>query len=293
MEADYDDFIIHDTYHEAVPRPTYEENRALDLKLIERGQLEPIRVNRKMWILDGYTRHDLLGQRGKKIKYEFMDFETEEEELTYVIETNVMRRHLNHYQKLETIHKLYKKIKAEPQSRFMDTWYNIIKSVKDGSNTVEAISKDTGHHRVHVNKTLHELEEKYYVRIEKKWQEFESKNGRGGMRNFCTILPKAEEFISKYEKREKGGANVILGKITGIHRCVVAKGIVVIDKADRETKELLREGKLSISGVYGDLTRCKKSKVGEKHLVWGKYTKIKCPSCDHIATKSEYIKVEV
>ena len=66
MEGVYDDFKINDKYFKAIPRPTEDECSALDMKLIERGQMEPIIVNKDMVILDGHTRFDLLTQRGKR-----------------------------------------------------------------------------------------------------------------------------------------------------------------------------------------------------------------------------------
>jgi len=107
MEADYDTFKIIPKYLKALPRSTYDELHAMDQNLIQRGQQKPIEVRRDMGILDGYTRHDLLGQRGVKIKYIFKDFPTEEEEYEYVKECNVMRRQLNLFQRVETMYEFY------------------------------------------------------------------------------------------------------------------------------------------------------------------------------------------
>ena len=81
MEAEADTFKIIPKYLNALPRSTHDELHALDQKLIQRGQQEPIKVRRDMGILNGYTRHDLLGQRGVKIKYEFRDFEQKRKNL--------------------------------------------------------------------------------------------------------------------------------------------------------------------------------------------------------------------
>lgn len=288
QEANYDDFVKHDRYFEAMPRPNEVEEKALDMKLIQRGQLEPIKVNKKMWILDGYTRWELLGQRGKKIKFIIMEFESDQEEFEYVIECNVMRRQLNHFQKLEALYTLYKREKDQPQSRFTETWANILSSIKKGNILVKDISEDTGHHAVHVNKTLKELEEKYYISVNKIWREFEDGGGRGGLRNECSLMPKGEEFLIKYKPREKGGASLMIGKITGIDRTVVAKGMLLIDKSDTKTKRLLREGKLSISGEYEKLVNPERRKIKHNTKQWRRDSNVKCPHCDHIAKRDEF-----
>ena len=111
MEASMNSFKKNDLYYMSMPRPTKQEEQGLDLNLIERGQFEPIKVKRDMTILDGYTRWELLGQRGKKIKYEFREFESLDDELNYVVECNVMKRNLTAYQKVEAMLKLFGELK--------------------------------------------------------------------------------------------------------------------------------------------------------------------------------------
>ncbi len=291
MEAEYDSFKINDMYLKALPRPNKEESLSLDMKLIQRGQQVPIIVNKDMVILDGHSRHYLLSQRGKRIKYQIMNFETPEEEFEFVVETNVMRRQLTNFSRLEAVRKMYDMIKGEPQSRKMNTWAGILNAVKDGNTTVKEIHKVLGHNPVHINATLKEMENEYYVRLNKKWTPHdEQKEGmnRGGMRNHIELLPKSMEFLSKYKPREKGGANVLIGKITGCDRTVVAKAVVLMDRCDEDIKDKLRKGIISISGAYGDLTRDKKIKTDKYKNTWSKYAKIKCPHCKKISEKNEF-----
>lgn len=287
--ATYDRFKINDEYHSAVPRPTDHEYSALEWKILERGQQEPIVVNENMVILDGHTRYDIMSQRGMEIKYIVRKFANEKEEMQYVVESNVMRRQLTNYARLESVRKMYDMIKSEPQSRRMDTWAGIFKAVDEGKNTVKEIEDVLGHNRVHINMSIKEMEKEHYVKIEKKWTKYDDRDdGRGGMRNFISLLPKGKEFLSKYKPRQKGGANVLIGKITGCDRTVVAKAMVIMDKCDDTIKQKLRKGSLSISGVYEDLLGGKRRKSSKYTASWSKYAKIKCPHCKKIAEKQDY-----
>lgn len=297
LEASYDDFVVHPQYYRAVPRPTYEENSALDMKLIQKGQLEPIKVNRKMWILDGYTRHELLGQRGKKIKYLFMDFDTPEEELEYVVETNVMRRQLNKFQRIETVYGLYKQRREEMRSKNYDGMISTLESIKKGNNNSIGIGKDIGYQRQSVNKIIRELRDGYYVRIEKEFKKYEAGKGRGGTTiNIVTMLPKGEAFLSNRSRKIRGGAGILVGKIIGLNRNTIAKGITIIDKADEEMKERLRSGAMSMNKAFNILTEIipppKEHKESTNPYYIDKYWRLKdiiqCPHCEHESPKSEY-----
>lgn len=291
MEADYDDFVIHQAYLEAMPRPNYEENQALDLKLIQRGQQEPIKVNRKMWILDGYTRHDLLGQRGKKIKYMFMDFNSSHDEWEYVVETNVMRRQLNKYQRIEAMYGMYKNRKQEIKNKNYDGWIAVMQSVKKGNTTAIDVAEDIGYHRQAINKISRVLEKNFYIRRIAEFRKHESGKGRGGTTyHILSLLPKSEEFLSKHTKRQMGSASVLIGKIIGLHRNTVVKGMTIVEQGDEGMKRRLRDGELTMNNAYAQLVNIG-HREGIKYTkrLWKNDSNIRCPHCDRVSKKSEYI----
>ena len=100
-------------YKDMVPRPTSEDFAVLKESLMESGQQIPIVINSKGDILDGFTRFDILSERGIPLKTTVKDFETEEEELKFVIQSNLARRHLSLFQKIELTYSLYKKLREK------------------------------------------------------------------------------------------------------------------------------------------------------------------------------------
>ena len=47
-------------YYNAIPRPNKEEFTALKMSIIEKGQQDPITVNKNLIILDGHTRYNIM-----------------------------------------------------------------------------------------------------------------------------------------------------------------------------------------------------------------------------------------
>jgi len=94
------ELIIKRKYLNAVFRPTTEENNEIGESLKTNGQLERIKINKKKWVLDGFTRTGWGKKyKWKNLQYELKEFDDPLEEFKYVIETNVKRRQLNRYKR--------------------------------------------------------------------------------------------------------------------------------------------------------------------------------------------------
>ena len=93
-----------------------EEPMFQDLK--EHGQREPVTIDQKFNLLDGYTRDEFLEELEKpKIKFIQYQFESESEKLAYIVSKNRMRRHLSTYQKCEWAIPVYEQAKKEAEKR--------------------------------------------------------------------------------------------------------------------------------------------------------------------------------
>ncbi len=294
MEADADQFKIIDKYYEALPRSSKDELHALDLKLIQRGQQTPIEVRRSdMGILDGYTRHDLLGQRGKKIKYIFKDFATEEEEFEYVVETNVMRRQLNIFQRVEAMYQFFLEETLARREKDRTSQFDVMQvlsNVKTMSTT--DIEKNTKYSKRTCLRLLNELKEIWCVgKGENVYIPHEKGNGGTTMHTW-KLLPKGVEMLSKRKDRKVGAVGNVLGKIIGCGRTSVLFSATIIEKGDEETKDQCRNGVLSIRSAYNLIVTPAELR-GKKHAnpSWTPYSKIKCPHCDHISVKKDYTLV--
>lgn len=93
---------INPEYQTLVPRPIDEEYKSLELDIIEKkGATEPIKINKKDEILDGHTRFEICSKHALHFDTQIMDFQSVLDEKIYIIETNLKRRHLTDYQKIE------------------------------------------------------------------------------------------------------------------------------------------------------------------------------------------------
>ena len=283
MEGVYDDFKINDRYFKAIPRPTEHEYNALDMKLIERGQMEPITVNKNMVILDGHTRFDILTQRGKKVKYVIKHFENDKDELSYVVESNIMRRQLNSFQRIEAVYDMYKVKRKERKS--YDSEINVLNSIKHGKNTAKDIGKECNHTSQSVNRICLQLSKLGYVSIEPKFKKYG--HGRsGGTRTYSyETTDTTDDFLRTHSKKQKGSASMLVGKIIGVSRGTVEKGIALIERADGNMKKRLRAGHISMNQAY-DILLGLNGKVGVSRR---KYTsRIQCPHCNEIDHKTRF-----
>lgn len=88
-------------YQSLVPPLTKEEYEKLKEDIQKHGQLEPIKVNSKGEILDGYSRNQICSNLGITPKFEVKTFENKLLEKRYVIAANIYRRQLNTFQRVE------------------------------------------------------------------------------------------------------------------------------------------------------------------------------------------------
>ncbi len=99
--------VFSEKYYEMVPRPTKDEWIALDNSIRLNGLQEPIVINQKGVILDGYTRYEICRNRKITPKTRTMKFDNEIDETRYVLETNATRRQLNAFQKVELFMEIF------------------------------------------------------------------------------------------------------------------------------------------------------------------------------------------
>lgn len=89
-------------YYDFVPRPNAEDRENLKKSIEKKGIQIPIIVNRDGFILDGHTRYEICLELGiEDIPFEVKSFTDEIEERKFVVMTNLARRHLNKFQKVE------------------------------------------------------------------------------------------------------------------------------------------------------------------------------------------------
>lgn len=94
--------IVRQDYLDLVPRLSAEDYKRLEESLKKDGQLIAITVNQKGEILDGHTRFELCNKlKLLPIKFVVKTFENPDDEMRFVIMTNLARHQLTKFQKVE------------------------------------------------------------------------------------------------------------------------------------------------------------------------------------------------
>ena len=134
---------INDHFFDLVPRPSKQEMQILTESIMKNGQREPIVINHNHFILDGHTRFEVCQNLGIEPVCRVMKFDTYEEEEAYVVESNMERRNVNNFQKLEIYHNYYEKIKKKVQSqKTRDKYGRIVSMNKNvrGTRSIEILA---------------------------------------------------------------------------------------------------------------------------------------------------------
>jgi len=104
---------VDEEYFDIVPRPNNKERHGIKQSILGDGQLTPIIVNENGIILDGHTRFEICEELRIKPKYIVKKFKTKKEERKFVIMTNIARRHLTKFQKIEMAWEIYENEKEK------------------------------------------------------------------------------------------------------------------------------------------------------------------------------------
>lgn len=107
-----------------IPRPTDDQKAILKHSIATEGLKNPIIINKKGKIIDGHTRYEICQSLSIEPRYEIREFRDEQDELDYVLTSNVKRRHLTQLQiyelfenKVNLLRDETQKIKAEKISQ--------------------------------------------------------------------------------------------------------------------------------------------------------------------------------
>ncbi len=280
-------------YYDAVPRSISDERQLVKESMLEDGLLEELKLNVEGIVLDGHTRIEIgdeIGWKrtdGKPIipRFTVKEFETKNQERQYVIKINLMRRHLNAFQKVRLAAKLYVHYGNGQHMIREGNRYNILIELKKQSEPVRAslLGESLGMRSSNVLKLLAGLKEDFCVRRE------EEKNPKDtGKAYIFSILPKGEEVLSKGKPDKVTMATI--GRSVGVGRVRASQIIYLMNNADHKLLDKLEKGQIAVSAAYTGL-------MGDGTKVpvisgWKPYTKVICPLCDKVSMKKEWKKFD-
>jgi len=286
LEAPATSFKINPKYYDAIQRPTYDEERALNESIIVNGQLIPIVANSNMVVLDGHSRFNTLNNLGKTIKYIIQDFSNEEDEHRFVVESNIMRRNLNPFQKIEAMYHFIKKEREKKRMsvKSVNSIYAILTAIKAGKKTSREIATEAGMEINYVAHMLTDLTNDYSVsRVSKT-----VKNGGHGKMTIYeyTLLPKAEELLAK-DLRWK--SKVTISRSIGVSKTTMELGLYLIENANDDVLNKLRKGALHINTAYQMISQKVVDRRDPKKLI--RKPHLKCPECSHVGENDTFKRI--
>lgn len=279
-------------YFDMIPRPITEERQLLKESILEDGLTDEIKININGEVLDGHTRIEICEELGWKNpqtekpiipKYLVKEFENKEKEAEYVIISNLMRRHLNSFQKVRLASKLYVRYGNGGHTVREGNRYDILVELKKHKKPirVSVLCHSLGMMRQNIWKLLKGLEEDFCVRCE------EEKNPKDtGKALLFSILPKGEEILSKGKPPKI--THDSLGRSVGVGRVKVSQTLFLMDHAPPNMIARLEHGEIAVANAYAELTKEDRIKrvIPKKYI--GRSSKVICPHCKQISTKREW-----
>lgn len=94
---------FHSEYEKLIPKLKFEEYKELKRSIELHGLYHPIIINNDGFILDGHHRFSVCTELGIMPKFEVKTLENQYKEKMFVIDTNLARRHLEPYSRVELV----------------------------------------------------------------------------------------------------------------------------------------------------------------------------------------------
>jgi hypothetical protein len=98
---------------EIIPEHTEEERRELKHSIMIEGQHIPIVIDQNARVVDGRARFEICQELGRECKFTIEHFKNESDAVRFIIVTNLKRRNLNTFRRVESYMELYKILSKE------------------------------------------------------------------------------------------------------------------------------------------------------------------------------------
>jgi N6-adenosine-specific RNA methylase IME4 len=168
-----------------------EEYEALKESIKTEGQHYPIIINKKGIILDGHHRYRICQELQHVVKYEMKEFSNVLEEKRFVIESNLLRRQLTTFQRIEMALPLIE-IEQEFAKQRMMAGTPVPNS--EQGRTIEVVSEKIGVGKETLNEALWLMENAPKEELDKL---------RSGERAISNLYKETKRFKTIEELREK------------------------------------------------------------------------------------------
>ncbi len=204
MSLKLEDIKINKEYAKLVPPLSKEEYDQLKSSIRTNGLYLPIIINEKNIILDGHHRYKICKELDVEAKFKVKKFESKTDEIIFVGESNLFRRHLTVFARTELVLKLKEHYEKRSKER----------QIKGGQKKVPQNSAEAGDTRDFLAEkahTSHNTVDKVELILDKAPEELKEK-----VRTGQTSINYAYKTIHRQEKKKNaqpiptGQFNVIL-----------------------------------------------------------------------------------
>ena len=183
-----EDISISEEYEKLVPPLPVEEYTQLKSSIRTNGLYLPIIINEKGTILDGHHRHKICNELKIPPKYKVKKFESKTDEVIFVGECNLQRRHFTPLQRINLVSKLEPFYKEKAKERMSEAG-------RGGNITTPSKVRDELGHKANVSGKQYEKGKKILENNDEKL----ISNVLSGEKT----INKAHHEITKQEKKEK------------------------------------------------------------------------------------------
>lgn len=111
------DIHVNQRYRNLVPRPLPNEYESLKNSISKDGQREAITVNEQGTVVDGHVRFKICKELRRDVIFQVRSFPNKDTEEDFVIESAVVRRQLNTFQKIKLAQYILKREKVLAKER--------------------------------------------------------------------------------------------------------------------------------------------------------------------------------
>ena len=141
---------IDETYKNLLPQMSSDEYDALRESIKQNGQRDPIIVNESNTILDGHMRNSVCVDLCIEPKVRVEHFSSVQEEIAYIIDVNIHRRHLNLWQRALIAMRLLEGYRVLAHQRYEE--HKPKKGQKGFTPVSDLIKSDTGAYSANAKK---------------------------------------------------------------------------------------------------------------------------------------------
>ena len=248
-------------FADLIPPLTEKEYKGLEASILTEGCRDALVVWNET-LVDGHNRYRICTEHDIAYKTVQKEFDDRNAAMLWMMNTQLSRRNLNDFQRVEIVRKCENAVKAEAVKRKLSTLkqnqntdkVNLPERAEQSRNTLGAMAKVSGSTYEHAAAIIDKAPEAVKNAVRK--DELSINAGY----EVTKMNPEQQNEISdRISKGEK--ARDVVSEVrsrSGVSPKTYDRAVVVIETAPEELKAELREGNITINQAYSQMKRAEK-----------------------------------